>query len=252
MNKPETDMTVIDANVPEAFYSMKLETKEQNECAARIDMYALFADTFRYPDPLFREFIRKGEFREILLALCEKLPFTMDLTEEETNRLTFTDALSDEDVEVEYIRLFDAGPGDPPCPLIEGFHVGDEEGRRSVFKELILFYNNFGLSYAEGSSEDRPDHITYELEFLHYIAFLYLKALQEERETHDFLLAQKDFLERHPSRWVGKMAARMDEISAGLKEDVNREVVEFYRNIVKLLERFVARDFTYTKLISGN
>ncbi len=252
MNDIEMQDRGVSDEIPDVFYSSNLTTKEQVECAARIDMYALFADTFRYPDPLFRDFIRNGEFRDIFTRLCSNLPYVMDFSEEELKRLTFTDDLSDEDVEVEFIRLFEAGPGDPPCPLIEGFHVGEEDGRMTVFKDLILFYNHFGLSYAEGSSEDRPDHITYELEFLHYLAFLYLKAMQENRETHSFLLAQKDFLERHPTRWTKSMAARMDDISAGLKDDVNREVIEFYRNIVKLLHRFVTFDFQHITLISGN
>jgi len=252
MNNVEMDEIAASEEVPQAFYSCKLETKEQVECAARIDMYALFADTFRYPDPLFRDFIRNGEFKSVLLTLCKNLPYAMELSNEEIDKLTYSEDLSDEDVEVEFIRLFESGPGDPPCPLIEGFYMGEEEGRKTIFKDLILFYNNFGLSYAEGSSEDRPDHITYELEFLHYLTFLNLKALQESKEAHSYLWAQKDFLERHPARWTGSMSTRMDEISNGLKPDVNREVIEFYRNIVKLLDRFVTRDSEYTLLISGN
>jgi putative dimethyl sulfoxide reductase chaperone len=252
MNDIELEPSETGNLIHDMFYSEKLTTPEQEILAARIDMYALLADMFRYPDLLARSFVRSGEYKEQVLRLARQLPFEINLGDEEEALLEYASSLTDDDVEAEFIRLFEAGPGNPPCPLIEGFHMGKEDGRLAIFKDLILFYNHFGLSYAEGASEERPDHLCYELEFIHYLAFLELKALQNGRETHGLRRAQKDFIGRHPAKWTGNLVSRMAEIVDGLREGVNRDVIEFYRNLIVLTDRFVTADGAYLKKLTEN
>lgn len=236
----------------DVFFSEKLETPEEMALAARIDMYALMADVYRYPDALTLVYVRNGEFRSHFLRISGGLPYVMDIKESEKELLTYQEGSSDEDVEAEFIRLFEAGPGHPPISLVEGIHMDREDGRKSIFKDLILFYNNFGLSYAEGTGEDRPDHITYELEFMHYLAFLELKALQGGKETQHLRRAQKDFLERHPAKWMGMLVSKIKQIEEELREGINTGAVSFYRNVMELTERFVAQDLDYlTNLIEN-
>ncbi|MBU1170113.1 MAG: molecular chaperone TorD family protein [Proteobacteria bacterium] len=252
-------MTTLETQVKEAnpedldlFYSKELESQEELSLAARIDMYAIMADVYRYPDAMTRLYVRQGEFKSHVLRIVGNLPYVLKMDDDEIQGLTYPDNLKDEDVEVEYIRVFEAGPGTPPCPLVEGIHMGKEDGRISIFKDLILFYNNFGLSYAEGNSEDRPDHIAYELEFLHYLAFLELKALQTGKDPQPLRRAQKEFLERHPAKWTGILVNRIKTIEADLREGVNSDVVGFYRNIMVLTDRFVTDDFNYLEGLTEN
>lgn len=245
MNTIELEQSPTQPDPPEFFYSLQLTGQEQVALSARIDMYAILADIFRYPDPMSRLYVRSGEFKTNLLRIAGNLPYALDIDDQETRDLVYHRGLKDEDVEIEFIRLFEAGPGTPPCPLLEGIHLKQEDGRKSIFKDLILFYNHFGLSYAEGSSEDRADHLVYELEFLHYLAFLELTALQRGRDTAPLRRAQKDFLERHPAKWTGLIAARVKEIETGLREGVNKDVIAFYRNVIVLTDRFVECDFGY-------
>lgn len=231
-------------NALEKLRSITIKNEKELGLANRSLMYSLFADVFRYPNKEFREQVRNGELSSTLSSIAEALPYPYDLSDDEKKRLRFPDSLSDEDIEVEFIRLFEAGPGNPPCALVEGLY---RDGRRTVLKDLIVFYNHFGLSYEEGSREDRPDHASYEMEFLHYLTFLNLRAMQLEKSQDSYILAQKDFLEKHPVQWVGKMKDQVTLVFNGLKEGVNREVILFYKNLICLMARFVEADYGYVK-----
>jgi len=230
--------------VSEAFQTGPLSTDKERQGAARSNMYALLADVFRYPDAAFRSFARNGELTDSLKNIITALPFLYELSDQEAKALLIPETLSDDDFEAEFIRLFEAGPGDPPCSLVEGKHNKDAN-RRAIFEDLIRFYNHFGLSYKEGPQEDRPDHISFELEFMHYLAFLTLRAVQENKSTHGYLQAQKDFLEHHLYKWAPKLAERMQEIVAEI--GTPDAVVVFYDGLTHILDRFIAADFTHLK-----
>jgi len=209
-------------------------------------MYALLADVFRYPDEAFRNFVRNGELVDGLTDIVSTLPFECTITDKGKKALTFPDSVSDDDVEAEFIRLFEAGPGDPPCPLIEGKYNKDAN-RRAIFEDLIRFYNHFGLSYQEGPQDDRPDHVSFELEFMHYLAFLTLKAMQDSKETAGYLQAQEDFLQHHQAKWTPKLAEKMK----GIVEEIPTPdaVIMFYAGLIDILDRFIAADFAYLNKI---
>jgi DMSO reductase family type II enzyme chaperone len=230
----------------EKLRSITIKNDQELFLANRSLMYSLFADVFRYPDKEFRDQVRNGDLESTFASIAKALPYPYELSEDERKSLTFPETLTDEDIEVEFIRLFDAGPGDPPCALVEGVY---RDGRRTVLKNLILFYNNFGLSYEEGSREDRPDHASYEMEFLHYLTFLNLRAMQLEKNQASYIQAQRDFLEKHPVQWICKLSEQATKVYNGLVEGVNKEVIFFYKNLICLLERFVEADYGYIKSV---
>ena len=241
MNATAIDQFIYEDDGVTTIQSAELTTAEAKQMAARSNMYALLADVFRYPDSEFLAFVRQGDLRQFVPEMAANLPFSLSLSVEETERLNVTEEITNDDVEAGFIRLFEAGPGDPPCPLVEVKHVRDAN-RRAIFEDLIRFYNHFGLSYAEGSHEDRPDHIIYEVEFMHYLAFLTLRAVQESKDSHDYLLAQRDFIAHHLLKWSDGLAQRLREIAAELEED---QVAHFYANLAGLLDRFVRGDYEY-------
>lgn len=248
MNEPTTNKAVYEGDGGTTFQSAVLASQAEVEMAARSDMYALLADVFRYPDNAFLSFVRQGELETVLEDTASKLPYPFPVAEKDKKNLIFSDATHNDDVEAGFIRLFEAGPGDPPCPLVEGKHVKDAN-RRAIFEDLIRFYSHFGLSYQEGSHEDRPDHISYEMEFMHYLAFLTLRAIQEKKEIPDYLAAQKDFLEHHLRKWTAAMAKRLETIAGELEgEDA---VVGFYGNLLKILDRYVKTDHGYLQETLG-
>lgn len=229
--------------------SRPLSAGPETSAAARSRCYTLFAEAFRYPDEDFRRQARAGELVQALDLLTAGLPYAFSLEDGEREAIRLSQRASDEDVEVEFVRLFEAGPGGPPCPLVEGAF---QEDRRVILKELILFYNHFGLSYAEGAQDERPDHLCLEMEFLHYLTFKEVHALQQGADPSAYRRAQRDFLERHPGQWVPRIAERLEAIWARLPEDVAVDVIRFYRELVRVLGRFLEQERLHVLSLLGN
>jgi DMSO reductase family type II enzyme chaperone len=79
-----------------------------------------------------------------------------------------------------------------------------------TMEEAVRFYNHFGLSMAE-SPRELPDHIMTQLEFLHFLAFREAEALEGDDDPSPFQRAQRDFVSRHPGRWVPRLRERLDQ-----------------------------------------
>ncbi len=223
-----------------------LETEEQIRSANRSRLYRFFSESLRYPEAGFSERILDGSFSRSAEELLACLPYPAEALCEQARRLGLARDLTQQDVEVEFVRLFEAGIGSPPCPLVEGVYDRD---RRAVLKELILFYNHFGLSYAEGSQAERPDHLSLELEFLHYLTFKEVLAIQSGKDACGYRRAQIDFLSRHPLSWTGKLVEKVERICSNLPEDCSREAVLFYGRLLRLLHGFLEADFHYLEAL---
>ena len=233
----------------ENIQSKPLSTEDEKHSGSRSRLYAILAEVYRYPDEPFREQARGGELLKAFEALSAGLPYPFSPEQEEREGLTLPSGVTEEEIEVEFVRLFESGPGGPPCPLVEGAW---REDRKVVLKELILFYNHFGLSYAEGAQDERPDHICLEMEFLHYLTFKEVQALQTGADPSSYRRAQRDFLERHPVAWLDKVAERLEKIYDRLPEDACREAIIFYRELVRLTCRFLGEERSYLQsLLSG-
>ncbi len=154
----------------------KIEGPDQMGRARRSQMYRFLAECFRYPGKDFFDMAREGEHLKSALALMHEIPFEVPVEEGALSGRLLKD-VSRDDFEAEFVRIFDAGPGGPPCPLYEGKYAAD---RMVNMEDLVRFYNNFGLSVAEAPERELPDHITTELEFMHYLAFKEVLALQRD------------------------------------------------------------------------
>lgn len=223
-----------------------LETEEQIHSANRSRLYRFFSESLRYPEDPFCESLRDGSFSRFAEELFASLPYPAEELREQARQLGLPQDLPTQDVEVEFVRLFEAGIGSPPCPLVEGVYDRD---RRAVLKELILFYNHFGLSYAEGSQAERPDHLGLELEFLHYLTFKEVLAIQSGKDACGYRRAQLDFLGRHPLSWTGKLLEKVERICSNLPEDSSQEVILFYGRFLRLLHGFLEADYRYLEAL---
>lgn len=174
------------------------------DSAARCRLYSLLAGSFRFPSPDFHELLHGGGYRDSLRALASGLPYRLTLAD---------DGLAAPggyvDLQAEYIRLFDVGSkGRPPAPLYEGeYRAGS---RMQVMEDLVRFYDHFGLSLSTEQRE-LPDHLTVELEFLHYLTFKETAALERGLDPGAYRRAQIDFLARHASRWPRLLRAKVRE-----------------------------------------
>lgn len=171
--------------------------------ASRSKLYRLLADGFLYPDRELFESLKDGSFRNHVIAICDDLPH--DLEPAFDGLVATGDYV---DFQAEYLRFFEVGQGMPPCPLYAGTYQG---GRKGVMEEVARFYSFFGLSIEHGTGE-LPDHLATELEFMHFLAFKELNALEQGKDTASYRLAQADFLERQLTSWLPALEKRLERL----------------------------------------
>ena len=95
-------------------------------------------------------------------------------------------------------------------------------------------YREAGLDTAE-NFKDAPDHISAELEFMHYLIYKEIKAFSRaDPETAiDFIQKQKSFLEDHLMAWVPEFANSIIEYAEN----------PFYINLAKATQMFLKKNY---------
>ena len=217
----------------------ELSTDEEFQGAARSRMYGLLAGSFVFPEESFHQAVLSGELLSEVLEIAARLPYALPLAEGEALRAALADAPADYvEFQSEYIRLFDVGTPRPPCPLYGGLYLGS---RRAVMEEVTRFYDHFGLTLG-GESREMPDHVTTELEFMHFLTFQEVTAIQGGRDRGPYLRAERDFLQRHPARWVPQVRAQAEQ----------HEAAPFFLGLVGLAEAFLLADLSYASSLAGS
>lgn len=207
-------------------------TEAERTAASRSRVYQLLAMTFSFPDAEFFESIRDGTLAAALHEACAGLPYAFAAPLEALRTVEG----SAEDFESEYIRIFDVGTGSPPCPLYGGTYGGD---RMQTMEDAVRFYDYFHLHLSEKRRE-LPDHITTELEFLHYLTFREAELLQRGADPSSLRRAQRDFLARHLCQWVPKMEAKL----------ARQTTHPFFPALVHCAAAFFAADHAYTTAVA--
>ncbi len=171
--------------------------------AARSRAFGLFAGALAYPEGSALADIRDGRLAD---ALTRTLADLDPRLAEGLDRDALGDGLEADELAIEYTRLFDVGTSGPPCPLHGGLWSKE---RMKAMEEVLRFYNHFGLTLDQQQHE-LPDHLSAELEFLHYLAFREAEALRAGLDVGAYRRAQRDFIERHPGRWVPKLRGKLE------------------------------------------
>jgi len=198
---------------------------EATRAAARCRIYATFALAFEYPDEDFCEDVAAGILRD---GLRGNLAAISPALRDGGGWSALADAGEDDALMIEYTRLFEVGRSGPPCPLDGGLYGST---RMQTMEEVVRFYNHFGLSSITSRNE-LPDHITTELEFLHYLAYREVEAIEAGRGGADFRRAGRDFLARHPGRWVPQLCARIEQ----------QKPMRFFAELARRLAAFLEHD----------
>ncbi|MBL8797487.1 MAG: molecular chaperone TorD family protein [Planctomycetia bacterium] len=135
------------------------------------------------------------------------------------------------DHEARYIACFEVGLPTPPVVLLAS-HYNRREPVTAVIHEHILFYHRFGATLS-ASNREPADHLLSELAFLLHLDRLFLKGMPAD----SLLLARRDFLHRHASRWPAKAAADAEE----------KCLPTVYRTLLAILAVAVAEDLRLTE-----
>jgi DMSO reductase family type II enzyme chaperone len=195
------------------------------EAPSRGEVYALLALAFSFPDADLHARAREGQLAEQLTAALGWLPFRL-----RTSDLRWPAPRSHEDMQSEYIRLFQiGGRRGPPCSLHEGFYTRD---RSQTLQTLIRFYNYFGFRVVECVM---PDHLPVQLEFMSEL------AAGDVADDLSRLRAQRDFLSAHLA-WADDLAGHV----AGARPHA------FYRSLTTLLSRLIAADRQFIRSALGD
>lgn len=138
-----------------------------------------------------------------------------------------------EQLQIDYSRLF-VGPFKLLAPPYGSVYLED---KREVMGASTLDarkrYKEAGLDISDNVKE-APDHIAVELEFLFYLIFKEIEAVEKTdlRDAMAHLERQRAFLMRHLGMWVSEFAETVD---------INAKT-EFYSNLARATKTFVQRD----------
>lgn len=193
--------------------------------SSRSQLYGLLSLAVSFPDETLHPRVANGQLAEQLTAALGRLPCRL-----RTSDLRWPAPKSHEDMQSEYIRLFQiGGRRGPPCPLHEGFYTRD---RSQTLQNLIRFYNYFGFRVVECVM---PDHLPVQLEFM--------SELAAGGATDDVsgLRAQRDFLSAHLA-WTHDIAGRVARAAPHT----------FYRSLTMLLSRLVTADQQFIRSALGD
>lgn len=119
----------------------------------------------------------------------------------------------------------------PETPGYETAYRGNEIfNQAAIMADIAGFYRAFGLEVG-GSTRERPDHVTVELEYLAFLCFK--EALSGERGDDDqadiCADAEKSFLTDHLGDWGPELGRRLEQHSDH----------EFFVVVGRLLDRWI-------------
>jgi putative dimethyl sulfoxide reductase chaperone len=200
---------------------------------ARSECYRLLAACFYKPK---REtFLEDRLFENLTLFLRIVCPDAAALSEKMSKTIM---KYSNEDLLVEYAKLF-MGPFELQAAPYGSVYL-DEGGKimGDSTMEVIKTYRAEGLSLDENFLEP-PDHITAELEFMYYLVFRVIEALEKsDNDKADHFIGTQ---ERFQNRFLGWIKPFCDRIAAGTEN-------EFYISLASCLSTFVLKSAVHNDL----
>lgn len=126
----------------------------------------------------------------------------------------------------DFNTAFDPSVSEQACSLREGAYAGGDQS--ALFEELMRFYGFFGLARDEHA--EMPDHLSVELEFMHFLTHQQECAAGQPEALASLLRAQRDFLSRHLLRLVAGVHGALKSESPAC------------RDLVEMTRTFVAQD----------
>ncbi len=140
-------------------------------------------------------------------------------------------------ISVEFTRLFrGVKPLYSPPPPYESVYR-EETGR--VFGELTFMvhqeYRRFGFDLLDSFSGEPPDHLSFELEFMHLLCSREAEAWakEDEDEALRLLSAEQEFLREHLTKWVPKLCSEVRQ----------HDRVGLFHGLADLTEGWVVFDY---------
>lgn len=111
-----------------------------------------------------------------------------------------------EEIQAEYTGIFDLGVSEPPCPPYAGLYLPDGKSypgpRTDLMADLALRYQRWALE----TTEELPDHIAVELEFMHHLC----SDRAESKEQAELQREDLAWMEKHLQAWLPGFCDRLE------------------------------------------
>lgn len=203
--------------------------------ASRSKVYEVLAQAFRYPWDT--NYFNPEEMLEPL-----SLILTDDSDWEKTQRLISSikehlSALDKDKLQREFMLIFTHGFS-KECPPYEIFYGCEGYTMQiEVLMELGGVYKRYGVELSD-KADERPDHISIELEFMQYLAYKEAYGIKHGHKEESIEVAhdgQKKFILQHLGRWVPLFCQFLSQKAAkGLYLHLSELLSIFITNEVRL------------------
>jgi DMSO reductase family type II enzyme chaperone len=172
---------------------------------ARSALYQLLSQALSYPSPETMEALQQTDLPQAQQAAPHLPAQVAPLLAALGEFLRDTDAAQ---LQTEHRRVFShiMSADCPPCEtLYTAHHVFQETQDLS---DIAGFFRAFGLEMAD---KERLDHISVELEFMHFLTYKEAYALTRHGPAKARLCreAQRKFMQEHLGRWALRFAERL-------------------------------------------
>ncbi|MCY3727889.1 MAG: molecular chaperone TorD family protein [Nitrospira sp.] len=221
---------------------------------ARSKFYLLLSWSYLYPeDDEFLDYLQSGELvedgRAALNSLKAALPAPADQATEEVLQ-GISDHFDEvenwvssegmnwdiQDLRDEHRRVF-SNVIALDCPPYETLFGNDHVfGQSYVMGDIAGFYSAFGVQLSQDIHE-RLDHLSVELEFLHFLAYKESYALCHDgpEKLKTVVEAEKKFVKEHVGRWVPLFSGMLKK----------KAEYGFYKLVADLTSQWVAFEIAY-------
>lgn len=221
---------------------------------ARSKLYLLLSWSFLYPeDDEFLDYLQSGEFVDDGRSALESLKKALDgqIGGEGIDGLAAIsnhfDAIEQwinsegsnwniQDLRDDHRRVF-SNVISLDCPPYETLFGNDHVfGQSYTMGDIAGFYNAFGLQLSQDIHE-RLDHLSVELEFVHYLAYKESYAILHDglEKLQTVVDAEKKFVKEHLGRWVPLFAGMLKK-----KADYG-----FYKTLADFTADWIAFEVAY-------
>lgn len=197
--------------------------------------FRVLGDCYLFPDPGLSEKLKKLEI--YMEDICQPAVGCINKIRNEFEAMASIEALK-----IDFSKLF-IGPFKLFAAPYGSIYL--EDGRQVMGKSTLdvrVRYLEAGLDLAK-DFKDAPDHISAELEFMHYLIFKEIEALSksEPKKAADYIHKQRSFLEDHLLAWVPTFAGNV----------IKYAETRFYQYLAKATEIFLEISYQRVKKLSG-
>ena len=180
----------------------------EDAALARSLAYRLLSQVFAYPMPDAVALLR-GEDLPLAMGHIDALP--PDVGEALRALAAVLDDAGAAELETSYREVF-SHIHSADCPMFETDYGARDVWRQSnVLADIAGFYRAFGVK----EQRERPDHISAELEFLHFVAYkgAWATARTDAEHAERCGDAERAFLADHVLRWMPGFTGRVAAIA---------------------------------------